>query len=75
MTFAPVRRADLGAERRALVAVQLHVREPDRLGGVGDLVERRVDEHADELGPAPHAARDPGRDGLVARRAASPARG
>jgi hypothetical protein len=53
----------LAGEGRALVAVQLHVREPDRLGGVGHLVERRVDEHADELGlaPAPGARSRPRR--------------
>ena len=39
---------DLGAERRALVAVELDQREPQRVGGLRDLVERRVDEHADE---------------------------
>ena len=66
---------DLVGERRALVAVQLHVREPDRLGGVRDLVERRVDEHADELGLAPHAAGDPGRDGLLDRALGAAARG
>ena len=41
--------ARLGAERGALVAVQLQHRQPDRLGRARDLVERRVDEHADEL--------------------------
>ena len=65
MTFAPVRRATSVANDGPLVAVQLDVREPDRVGGAGDLVERRVHEHADELDPAAHAARDPGRDRLL----------
>ena len=51
---------DLGAERRALVAVELDVGEVQRLRGLGDLVEARVDEHADELGAAPQRLRDAG---------------
>ena len=39
----------LGAVGRALVAVELEHRQPDRAAVVGDLVERLVDEHADEL--------------------------
>ncbi len=51
---------DLGGEGRSLVAVQLHVGEADRVGRVGDLVQRRVHEHPDQLDAAPHGARDPG---------------
>ncbi len=56
---------DLGAERRSLVAVQLHVREVEGVGGVRDLVEARVDEHADRLDPAPQRRGDAGRDGGI----------
>ena len=43
----PARR--LGAERRTLVAVELQHRQPDLIGGVDNLVKRRVDEYADQL--------------------------
>ena len=59
---------DLGAEGGALVAVQLHVREADRVGGPGDLVEPRVDEHADGLDAAAQRPRDAGRDRRVGAR-------
>ena len=65
ITFAPVRCATALAERRALVAVQLHVGEAEHVDQVGDLVQRLVDEHADELDLAPHAARDPRGHGRV----------
>ena len=58
---------DRVAERRPLVSVQLHVREPDPLDRVRDLVERRVHEHPHELEPPPHRARDAGRHGRVGR--------
>ena len=57
----------LGAERRALVAVQLQVREVQLLGGLRDLVERRVDEHADQLDAAAQRGRDARGDGRVGR--------
>ena len=61
---------DLGAEGDALVAVELDHRELLVLGRPGDLVERRVDEHADDLGLAPEGGgRSP------RRRRARPARG
>ena len=46
--------SDLRAERRALLPVQLHEREPDELADAHDLLERRVDEHAGDFG-APSA--------------------
>ena len=51
----------LGAERRALVAVELDHRQPDRVRGPGQLIERRVDEHADDLGPPLDRGGDLGR--------------
>jgi hypothetical protein len=49
--------------------VELKMTEPDRVGGVDDVVEGRVHEHADDLGAAPHHAGDAGGDGRVGRRA------
>ena len=57
----------LGAERRNLLAVQLHDRQADHIGCRGDLVQGRVDEHAGDLQLAAHLGSDPrghvGRDG------------
>ena len=53
-------------ERRPLVAVQLHVREPDALGEPHDLVERRVHEDAYRLHLAAQRAGDAGGDARVA---------
>ncbi len=64
----------LGAERRPLVAVQLEHRQPDRVGGARDLVERRVDEHADDLDPALQRRRDLGAAATLAAPRASAAR-
>ena len=75
ITFAPVRRATAVAERRALVAVQLHVREAERVDGVRDLVERRVDEDADGLDLAAHARAMPAPPRRVRRAACDRARG
>ena len=58
----------LGAVDGPLVAVELQQREPERVGGLGDLVEMRVDEHAGDLGAAVQRGAD--RLGLRARAAA-----
>jgi hypothetical protein len=50
----------LGAERRALVAVELHHRQVEGLSDLCDMLERRVDEHARDLDPAPERRRDLG---------------
>ena len=42
----------LGAEGRSLLPVELHNREPRRIGQLADLLQGRVDEHADDLGGA-----------------------
>ena len=47
----------LGAVRRSLVAVELEHGQADAVGGRGDVIERRVDEHARDLGPALDAPR------------------
>ena len=60
----------LGAERRALVAVELDHREVERLGRLHDVLQRRVDEHADELRAAFADAGDLGGRGHL-----DPARG
>ena len=62
----------LAAEVRALVAVQLQDRQRLVLGRPGDLVEGRVDEHADDLDLAPQlgADRHRGRRVAAARAAA-----
>ena len=65
MTRQPVRRRHLGAVGGALVAVQLQVGEPERVGEPRDLVERLVDEDADELGAPAQRAGDPGGHGRV----------
>ena len=57
----------LGAERRALVAVQLQVAVADLLGLARDLLERRVDEHPDARHAAAQLGDDRGRGGRVAR--------
>ena len=48
--------SDRRTERRALVAVQLDVREAEDVDAVGDLVDRLVDEHAHGLDLAPRPA-------------------
>ena len=68
ITRAPGALGDRGAERRPLVAVQLHVREPDRRrprAAISSSVW--LTNTPDELEPAPHRARDPGRHGRVGR--------
>ena len=69
ITFAPGALGDRGAERRPLVAVQLHVAEAERVGQPGDLVQRLVDEHADQLDAPVQRARDARGDGRVGVRA------
>ena len=49
---------DLGAERRALVAVQLHERQADRSASSVISLERRVDEDAGELDAAAQRGAD-----------------
>ena len=69
ITRAPVRCGDRGAERRALVAVELDVVSPIASTRVRDLVERRVDEHPTGSTRRRSARGDPGGDGRVGARA------
>ena len=48
---------------------------PSASAACGDLVERRVDEHADELDPAAQRRGDPGRDGRIGGARGTRARG
>ena len=58
--------SDLVAERKALVAVELHHREVLVLDRPGDLVNRLIDEDANDLELAPKSRADLGRDRVVA---------
>ena len=49
---------DLAAERRSLVAVELHERQPELLGDLDDARQRCVDEHAAQLDAASQRCAD-----------------